>query len=59
MIVKKIQKNYVICVIINISERGVVIMNKEDTLKKVQKIDEKGIDKNSPVVPYLNKYFEW
>ena len=33
-------------------------MNKEDTFKKVQEIDEKDIDKNDPVVPFLNECFE-
>lgn len=33
-------------------------MNKEDTFKKVQEIDEKGIDKNDPVVPFLNECFK-
>ncbi len=33
-------------------------MNKADIFKKVQEIDEKGIDKNDPVVPFLNKSFE-
>ena len=42
----------------NISKGGVMTMNKEDKFKKVQEIDEKGIDKNDPVVPFLNECFE-